>query len=83
MTLTGDTLNELTPAEDEAFWASFEAELEHDDGAVAKEHLAAGFPIYFRQADTPAGLVVKEYPDGHRELVCFDPSGEKVVQAAA
>ncbi len=83
MTLTVDHLDKITPADDEAFWAAFEAELMNDDGAAAKEHLAAGFPIYFRDADTPAGLVIKEYPDGRRELVCFDLNGEKVVQAAA
>jgi hypothetical protein len=83
MTLTINNLDKLTPAEDEAFWVAFESELMHDDGAAAKEHLAAGFPIYFRDADTPAGLVIKEYPDGRRELVYFDLNGEKVVQAAA
>jgi hypothetical protein len=83
MTLAIYKLDKMTPAEDEAFWAAFESELMHDDGAAAKEHLAAGLPIYFREADTPAGLVVKDYPDGRRELVYFDQTGEKVVRAAA
>jgi len=83
MTLTLDNLDKLTPAEDEAFWAAFETELAHDDAAAAKEHLAAGFPIYFREADTPAGLVIKKYPDGRQELICFDLTGEKVVRSAA
>lgn len=25
----------------------------NDDGAVARSHLAAGFPIYYSEADTP------------------------------
>ncbi len=83
MTLTGDTLTELTPAEDEAFWASFEAELEHDDGAEAARHLVLGNPIYFCEPDTPDDLVIKQYPDGRRELVSFDVHGEKVVRTAA
>ena len=83
MTLTTGSLDRMTPPEDEAFWAAFEADLEHDDGEAAKEHLAAGFPIYFRESDTPKGLVIKQHPDGRRELVCFDLSGEKVVRARA
>jgi len=83
MILTVETLNKMTPTEDEAFWASFEAELAHDDGAEAARHLAAGNPIYFCEPDTPENLVIKEYPDGRRELVSFDLDGEKVVRTAA
>ena len=50
------------------FWAAFAVEVAHDDGQ-AKAHLQAGREIYFREDDTPAGLVVKECPDGRRELV--------------
>jgi len=83
MTLNIDALEKMTPAEEQAFWTAFEAELAHDDGAEAARHLAAGNPIYFRESDTPVGLVIKAYPDGRRELVCFDLTGEKVVRAAA
>jgi hypothetical protein len=83
MILTVEPLNKMTPTEDEAFWASFEAELAHDDGAEAARHLAAGNPIYFCEPDTPENLVIKEYPDGRRELVSFDLDGEKVVRTAA
>jgi hypothetical protein len=64
-------------------WAAFEAELAHDDGAEAARRLAAGNPIYFCESDTPDHLVIKEYPDGRRELVSFDLDGEKVVRTAA
>jgi len=69
MPLTIDNLDKLTPAEDEAFWAAFESELMNDDGAAAKEHLAAGFPIYFRDADTPAGSALDfRRPERRRKI---------------
>jgi hypothetical protein len=83
MTLTIDDVDQMTPAEDKAFWAAFETELAHDDGAEAARHLAAGNPIYFCEPDTPENLVIKQYPDGRRELVCFDLDGEKVVRTGA
>ncbi|HEX7819914.1 MAG TPA: hypothetical protein VF463_04785 [Sphingobium sp.] len=43
----------------------------------------AGRPIYYGEKDTPPGLVVKEYPDGRRELVRFDHMGEHRVRDAA
>ena len=55
--------------------------LEHDDGSAAREMLAAGFPIYYREADTPPGLEVKHHPDGRRELVRFHRSGDEVIRA--
>jgi hypothetical protein len=42
-----------------------------------------GNPIYFCEPDTPDDLVIKQYPDGRRELVSFDVHGEKVVRTAA
>lgn len=54
----------------------------HDDhGTAAAEHLAAGFPIYYSNATTPAGALIKEYPDGRRELVRFDRHGEHRIAA--
>ncbi len=44
---------------------------------AARDHLAAGYPIYYSESDTPAGLIIKEYPDGRRELVRFDYAGEE------
>jgi YgiT-type zinc finger domain-containing protein len=54
--------------------------LSQDDGEAALEHLAAGNPIYYREADTPQGVCIKEFPNGRRELVRFDlESGKEVV----
>jgi hypothetical protein len=64
-------------------WPVIEAALRREDGAAAREHLAAGFPIYYSEADTPADAVIKEYPDGRRELVRFDHDGEHRVAAVA
>ncbi len=55
----------------------------NDDGAVARSHLEAGFPIYYSEDDTPADAIIKEYPGGKRELVNFDRNGEHFVQALA
>ena len=49
-----------------------------DDGSAARAHLAAGRPIYYREHNTEHGMCVKEYPDGSRELVHFDETGEVV-----
>jgi hypothetical protein len=51
----------------EQLWRDLE-KMDGDDTA-AREHLAAGRPIYYAEDDTPPGLVIKEYPDGRRELV--------------
>lgn len=48
-------------------------------GNAARDQLAAGNPIYFREADTPPGTCVKKYPDGHCELVRFDREKGEVV----
>jgi len=83
MTLIVENVDKMSASEDAAFWASFEVELEHDEGAEAARHLAAGHPIYFCESDTPENLVIKQYPDGRRELVTFDLDGEKVIWTAA
>jgi hypothetical protein len=64
----------------DALWRDLVAAALHDDGAAAQEHLEAGFPIYYREGDTPQGLLVKEYPDGRRELVRFHEEGDQVVR---
>lgn len=62
--------------ESEAFLASpaFEKALASDDGQAAKRHLAAGRPIYYGD-DLYPEHIVKEFPDGHRQLVDVDASG--------
>ena len=58
-----------------------ELEKADGDGGAASEMLAAGFPIYYREASTPCGLQIKEYPGGRRELVRVQRSGDEVVGA--
>lgn len=54
--------------------------LAYDDGAEARSHLTAGRPIYYRsEDDTLPNVVLKEYPDGRRELVRFDMTTGKEV----
>lgn len=64
-------------------WSEIEAALWEEDDTAARDHLAAGFPIYYSEPDTPGDVVIKEYPDGHRELVRFDHDGEHLVSAIA
>lgn len=69
---------------DEALWARVERGVRNDDGAVARDHLAAGRAIYITDADTPAGQVIKLFPDGRRSFVRFDSAGnEQLVVGAA
>ena len=42
-----------------------------DDGRAAKAHLAAGRPVYYGDPKYP-GQIVREFPDGHREIVTID-----------
>jgi hypothetical protein len=42
--------------------------------------LGAGHPIYYVEQDTPDDLLIKEYPDGRRELVRCDTSVDEVVR---
>ncbi len=56
----------------------FEAAFADDDGLAAKEHLAAGRAIYYGDDRYPDGLV-KEYPDGRKQLVAVTLEGEVCV----
>jgi hypothetical protein len=46
-----------------------------DDGAEAASHLAEGRPIYFTARTTPNGLIVRQSPDGRRDMMAMDPEG--------
>jgi hypothetical protein len=46
---------------------------------VAAGHLAAGRPIYYRTSDLPPRQVIKQYPDGRRELVSFETGRETLI----
>ena len=71
MELKPEDLNSMDPVQEKAFWNGFEWALDNDQGEAAKADLAAGYPIYYSIPDYPEH-VVKEYPDGRKELVDFD-----------
>lgn len=60
-------------------WRDLVQTLEVDDDSAAMASLAAGFPIYYLKPDTPAGLVIREQPDGRRALVAMDATGAEIV----
>lgn len=82
MDLPIEHLSHMTPEQEQQFWEQFERELDSDTGEAAREHLAAGRPIYYMDPAYP-DAIVKEYPDGNRCVVRFDrQSGtETFVQA--
>lgn len=49
--------------------------IKHDDGQAAKQHLAAGRPIYYGDMRYP-GKLVKKFPDGRKQLVLIDLTGK-------
>src|SRR3546814_5814970 len=60
----------ISPIEaDDELAMTIENAARQDDGAIASSHLAAGFLIYYSEADTPPDAIIKEYPGGRRELV--------------
>ena len=61
---------------DDDFMAEFERDLAEDNSDAADQHLAAGRSISYTELDTPAGMIVREYPGGRRELLRFDPDGQ-------
>ena len=52
---------------------SLEGTLSQRPGTLAR-------PIYFRHTDTPEGHVIKQFPDGSRQLVRFIGLEEQVVK---
>jgi hypothetical protein len=38
-------------------------------------------PIYYRENDTPIPGIIKEYPDGSKELVSFADGTERFLQS--
>ena len=69
----------MTQAHEIDTWEDEAAELTRDDGDAAREHLAAGRPIAYRDEDTPLGHVIMRYPNGTRELVRVERDGDVVV----
>ena len=71
MDLPVDKLSQMTSEQERQFWEQFECDLDSDTGEAAQKHLAVGHPIYYGDPTYP-GYVVKQYPDGHCQLVDFD-----------
>ena len=79
MDLRVEHLSNMTPEQERQFWEQFERDVDSDTGEAAKAHLAAGRPIYYGDPVYP-DAVVKQYPDGRRQLVRFErPSGTETV----
>ncbi|HYF90222.1 hypothetical protein [Azospirillum sp.] len=79
MDLTLENLEKMTPDQESLFLLRLDADLEQDAGAAARAHLTDGEPIYYRKPDTRPGCVIKEYPDGRKELVDFSTGEERLV----
>jgi hypothetical protein len=54
------------------FEAEFDEAIRLPSEAAANAMLARGRYIVYREADTPRGHVVREYPDGTKETVKVD-----------
>jgi len=78
-----ENLEAMTDVEERVFWRMFDVQLARDDGAAARAHLQAGRPVYYREDTTPSGLVIKEFPNGRRELVRFVNGVEQTVNNAS
>ncbi|MGO0790910.1 hypothetical protein [Herbaspirillum rubrisubalbicans] len=59
-------------------WIELERLIEHDDGAAARSHLEAGRWITYRDRNYP-GFMVREWPNGKRELMQGDLHGNIIV----
>lgn len=70
-------------ANDIDLWDVIAAGLERDGDFAVREHLAAGRAVYTWEDDTPAGLCIKRYPDGRRELVRQSRDGDEVIRLLA
>lgn len=68
------------PKQEPDLWVSLARDIDKDADAAAQDHLAHGYPIYCKAEGDEAGVVEKRYPDGRRELVRFDLTGEHVIR---
>ena len=76
-------MNEMSPipaAHDDDLASVIIEGIKRHGGDAAREHLAAGRPIYYWEDDTPEGLSIKEYPDGKRELVRHHRDGDDLIR---
>lgn len=79
-----DTPLPTMPATNADLAAEFEAEfmawIENPDDFAVRELLAEGWPAYYIEDDTPAGMVVKEHPDGRKQWVRGAGANEQVIR---
>lgn len=64
----------MTNGEEQHFWEELEQALAKDDEQAAQSHLAAGRPVHYCDDRYP-DAIVREWPDGRRELVAIDSGG--------
>lgn len=75
-------MNKVSPIASEPvdIWATIAAGMERDGDRAALSHLDAGFPVYLSDDDTPDDAVIRQNPDGSRDLVRFDTQGEHTIK---
>ncbi len=61
------------------FWNDLPRLIEQDEGGAVKELLAKGIPAYYSEDDTPDGLLIRENPDGTRQLVRVNFDGDDTI----
>jgi hypothetical protein len=70
-----DQLGNMDDSDERKFWILVERELRRDDGAAAESHLAAGLPVYYCLDDF-SDDIVREWPDGRKDLVQVSDAGD-------
>ena len=80
MELAFENLSNMSNAEASLFWSKLTQEMMVGEDSAARETLAVGRPVYYREKDTPAGLSLKKYPDGRIELVKLTMDSETVIR---
>jgi hypothetical protein len=70
-------LDLMSGREERNFWACVIRVLRHDDGAAAMRHLREGRPIYYCD-DSVSDHVIREWPDGRKEIVEISEDGSIV-----
>ncbi|MBY3757070.1 hypothetical protein HLK65_28375 [Azospirillum formosense] len=75
-----ENLDRMTADDERRFFKVFDAQLAFDDGAEARSHLAAGFPIYYADDKTPVGHVLCKHPSGRVELLDATDDEPRVVK---
>jgi len=69
-------IDTMTADQERAFLRALERSIDAD----AKAHLAAGASIVYREQTTPPGHIIRKYPDGRRELLCYVDGHAAVVR---